>query len=366
MIQLQNIKKRFGTHVAVDDVSLTIPAGQIFGIIGPNGAGKSTLFRLLCQLIPPDSGRIEVFGETDELAIKRQIGYLPEEHRLYEHMKTLDYLSYFCELLGLPNREAVQALEKVKLIHKAQEQIRKLSKGMRQKVAFARTLLGSPPVLILDEPMYGLDPSTSQEMRGWILEEAKQKVVLLSSHNLHEAERICDTVAILHRGRVAAVGTPRALVQELKQSHLIEVGFRGESTPIRQALEPLPLLVPPAFSAQSVELIFSRSLEPYRVLQLILAAIEQAAEPIAVTGIVPREPTLEDVFFRVTGERFDVADEAGATQHAVSSAPRGPEGEGSDPHTEWQADASHPEGRSRSHSSDADVSESPLQKEPNP
>lgn len=316
MIEIRDVHKRFGTHQAVGGVSLTIPSGQIFGIIGPNGAGKSTLFRLICQIIQPESGQIIVGGETEELAIKRQIGYLPEEHRLYEHLKTLDYLYHFCDLLGVSRQEGRDVLERVGLTHKAQDKISKLSKGMRQKIAFARTLIGDPDVLILDEPMYGLDPHTTSEMRGWIVGQARDKVVVLSSHNLHEAERVCETVAILHKGKVAAVGSPRQLIQDLKQEHVIEVGFRGSSAPIHRAMEGLPVSRTPVYSAENVQLFFPRKIEPYLVLQLILNAIQKAPETISVTGIVPREPTLEDVFLKVTGESFARADEAGAAAAA--------------------------------------------------
>lgn len=319
MIEIRDVHKRFGTHQAVGGVSLTIPPGQIFGIIGPNGAGKSTLFRMICQIIQPDTGHIIVGGETEELAIKRQIGYLPEEHRLYEHLKTLDYLYHFCDLLGMPRRDGAEVLERVGLSHKAQDKISKLSKGMRQKIAFARTLIGDPSVLILDEPMYGLDPHTTSEMRGWIVGQAQKKVVVLSSHNLHEAERVCETVAIIHKGRVAAVGSPRKLVQELKQEHVLEVGFRGSPEPIRRAMEGLPVSRAPVYAADQVQLFFPRKIEPYQVLQLILNAIQRAPESISVTGIVPREPTLEDVFLKVTGESFAQADEAGAAEAAALS-----------------------------------------------
>jgi ABC-2 type transport system ATP-binding protein len=319
VIEIHDVRKRFGHHPAVDGVSLSIPAGQIFGIIGPNGAGKSTLFRMICQIILPDTGHIEVFGARDELGIKRQIGYLPEEHRLYEHLKTLDYLHHFCDLMGVPRREGNQVLELVGLSHKAQDKISKLSKGMRQKVAFARTLLGDPPVLILDEPMYGLDPHTTSEMRGWIVQASKRKVVVLSSHNLHEAERVCETVAILHKGKVAAVGTPRMLIQKLKQEHVLEVGFRGDRGPLERAVASLPLSRPAVFAETSVDLFFPRKLEPYEILQRLLEVVQRAPEQISVTGISPREPTLEDVFLAVTGEKFASADEAGAAAGATAS-----------------------------------------------
>jgi len=317
LIVIQEVSRRFGTHQAVDGVSLTIDAGQIFGIIGPNGAGKSTLFRMICQLIPPDSGSISVNGVTDEIGIKRQIGYLPEEHRLYEHLRTLDYLYYFCDLLGVPRRRGRDVLEKVGLAHKAADKISKLSKGMRQKIAFARTLLGDPPVLILDEPMYGLDPHTSQEMRSWILHEAQRKVVVMSSHNLHEAERVCDRVAILHRGKVVACAPPRVLIEEMKREHILEVGFRGSDAPIRRAVGLIHSSRPPVYEANLVRLYFPRSQDPYLVLQEILGAIQQVPETIQITGITPREATLEDVFLKLTGEAFVQADVAGAAAAAV-------------------------------------------------
>ncbi len=310
MIEIRNVTRRFGDRTAVDRVTLTIEPGQVFGIIGPNGAGKTTLFRLVCRLIRPDSGTIAVHGETGELAVKRLVGYLPEEHRLYEHMRALDYLTYFCRLLGLPRARARRVLEQVALADRANQRVSALSKGMRQKLSFARTLLSDPAVLVLDEPTYGLDPNTAREVRGWIRTEARTKTVLLSSHNLHEAQRVCDQVAILHRGRVVAQGTPRALISSIQDETILELAFSGDPRPVAAAVQTLPLLRPPEFDSDTVTLAFSNERNPYELLRGVLDAIEAQPEPIAITRIAPREPTLEDVFFQVTGERYEEADMA--------------------------------------------------------
>ena len=308
LIVLEHVSRRFGEHVAVDDVSLTIAAGRIFGIIGPNGAGKSTLFRMICQLIHPDSGRIRVFNAHREIEIKRLIGYLPEEHRLYEHMKTRRYLEYFCDLQAVPRRRAMEVLERVELLDKADAKIAELSKGMRQKVGFARALITDPKVLILDEPTYGLDAHTSRHMRSWIAEEARRKVVVMSSHNLHEAERMCGRIAILHRGRVVAHDSPLALIERLKEEHILEVSFLGPDEPLRRAARSMKTIRPPVIENGRMRLFFSNDRDRFEVWQEVLGAIQARPEAIAITGIAPRLPTLEDVFLRVTGEHFEDAE----------------------------------------------------------
>ena len=310
MIELVAVTKRFGKRTAVDGVTLSMAPGRIFGIIGPNGAGKTTLFRLICKLIMPDSGHIAINGKTAELEVKRQVGYLPEEHRLYEHVRTRDYLRYFCDLAGTRRSRADDILRYIGLEDRANQKIATLSKGMRQKLSFGRALLTDPPVLVLDEPTYGLDPNTSREVRRWIRAEARAKTVLLSSHNLHEAQRVCDRVAILHRGRVVAKGTPAALIESYRDEVLIDVDFVGDPQPLARALEALPCALSVAFDGNRATLAFASDASPYRVLRSLLDAIESHDEPIVITRIAPREPTLEDVFFKVTGERYADADTA--------------------------------------------------------
>lgn len=302
MISIQRVYKRFGSFVAVDGVSLEIPPAHIFGIIGPNGAGKSTLFRMICQLYFPDEGVIEVCGHRDVMAIKRCIGYMPEEHHLYESLTTFSYLRYFGDLLGLPAARADEVLRYVGLSHKRDEKISRLSKGMRQKVVFARTLLANPPVLILDEPTYGLDPHTSREMRDWVQEAAKTRTVVMSSHNMYESERLCDAVAIVHRGKVVAQGRPRDLVLTLKTQHILDVRYRGQEEILIKATQTLPLSRPPVPGEGSVRLYFPMNQDPYGLIRSLLDGVRGASDTFGIEALIPREPTLEDVFIQVTGE----------------------------------------------------------------
>lgn len=302
MISIRDVRKRFGTLQAVDGVSLEIPATGIFGIIGPNGAGKSTLFKMICQLVPPDSGEIVVRGFTRSMDIRRSIGYLPEEHHLYESLTAQGYLRYFTDLLGLPSAAALDGLRRVGLEAKRDEKISRLSKGMRQKIAFARAALGDPPVLILDEPTYGLDPRTAREMRGWIEEAARTRTVVVSSHNMYESERICALVAILSRGRVAAVGTPRALIRGLKAEQVLEVRFRGPDDVLRRLVPHLPPLKDAVFEPEILKLYTHDPAQLPALIQAVVDGLRDPPEGFALEALIPREPSLEDVFIHVTGE----------------------------------------------------------------
>ena len=221
-VLIENVSKRYGEHVAVDDLSLAVPPGTIYGILGPNGAGKSTTLRMVMTIIGRDSGRIAVLG-TDPAAdrkVLRRVGYLPEERGLYRKMKVIDVVVFFAELKGVARddayRRGMEWLERMDLGDRADSKVETLSKGMQQKVQFISTVLHEPDILILDEPTTGLDPVNQEVLRDTILgARAQGRTVLFSTHNMLQAQETCDAVCIIARGRKVLDGD----VREIRRSH---------------------------------------------------------------------------------------------------------------------------------------------------
>ena len=222
MIEARGLSRTFGDHVAVEDLSLRIEAGEVFGLLGPNGAGKSTSVRLLCGLIAPTAGSAELAGVDvvkSPAQVRSKVGILTETPGLYEKLNAEENLRFFAELYELPVAsigERVQhVLELVQLWDRRSEAVGGFSKGMRQRVAIARALLPEPPVLFLDEPTLGLDPVTARAVRELIARlRSEGRTIVLCTHNLDEAERLCDRVGVLNR-RLLRVDTPERLRREL-------------------------------------------------------------------------------------------------------------------------------------------------------
>jgi len=233
MIEARGLTKQYGALKALDDVSFTLHAGTICGIIGHNGAGKTTLLKILAGLITPSAGEIQINGmpiSDDPVGIKTLIGYLPEESRLYENMTVPNYLRFFGELYGLSKKTIQEQgdilLNSLSLDHGG-KQIGNLSKGMKRKVALARSLIHDPSILIYDEATSGLDPMTSRFITSY-LEKLRQsgKTIVLSAHNLSQVERICDMVIILKQGRIVNLGSMDEL-REFFGSVTYNVFFSG-------------------------------------------------------------------------------------------------------------------------------------------
>ncbi|WIG99260.1 ABC transporter ATP-binding protein [Myxococcus sp. SDU36] len=211
MIEVQHLTKRYRERVAVDDLTFQVEAGEILGFLGPNGAGKSTTMKILTGFLPPSEGVVRVGGydvEAQPLEVKRRIGYLPELPPLYVEMTVRGYLRFVASLKGLSGSALKVELERVATLmgvtHVMDRVIQNLSKGYKQRVGIAQALLGSPPVLILDEPTEGLDPAQRAELRALIKGLAGQHTVILSTHILPEVTMTCQKVLIIHQGKMAA------------------------------------------------------------------------------------------------------------------------------------------------------------------
>ncbi len=223
MIQVQHITKVFPGRTAVSDVSFEVEAGEILGFLGPNGAGKTTTMRIVTGFLPPTHGTVVVGGHdvvSAPLEVKRQIGYLPEHVPLHHEMRVNEYLSFRAALKGVPRAKVARAVERALeecIIGDVRGRvIGQLSKGYRQRVGLADALVSDPPILILDEPTIGLDPTQIREIRKLIKELGRERTVILSSHILPEVEAVCDRVVIISRGRLAGEGTPEELKKQLE------------------------------------------------------------------------------------------------------------------------------------------------------
>jgi ABC-2 type transport system ATP-binding protein len=236
MIEVSHFTKRYGDFVAVDDLSFSIGKGEIFGFIGPNGAGKSTTIRFLATLLRPTAGegRVAGFSVTSEpMAVRRVIGFMPDDFGVYDGMKVWEFLDFFAVAYEIPRsyRKKIigEVLELLDLSHKKDDYVNGLSKGMKQRLCLAKTLVHDPPVLILDEPASGLDPRARLEMKA-LLNELKQmgKTILISSHILSELADFCTSIGIIERGKMLAAGSIQEIQQQIRSHRVIKVRVLGD------------------------------------------------------------------------------------------------------------------------------------------
>ena len=244
VIEVSGLTKRYGKNTAVDHLSFRVKKGQIYGFLGPNGAGKTTTMNMLTGYLAPTEGQIRIDGHDiseEPVEARRRIGYLPEIPPLYLDMTPLEYLRFAAELKGVAKEkresEVERVMEKTQLQDMQERLIRHLSKGYRQRVGLAQALLGDPEVLILDEPMVGLDPKQIIEIRELIRSLGKKHTVILSSHILSEITSICDHVMIISHGKLAASDTPENLSHYMKNSDVCELKIRGSREACDQARE---------------------------------------------------------------------------------------------------------------------------------
>jgi ABC-2 type transport system ATP-binding protein len=239
VIEVEGLSKRFGSRLAVDGLTLTAPAGAIYGFLGPNGAGKSTTIRMLLGILRPDGGTIRICGETVDRGnrvIRMLVGTVSEVQYLYGDMSCREYLMFFARLYGVerPAERALETLAAVGLADRAGDRAIDLSKGLQQKLGLARALLHDPPVLILDEPVSGLDPHGIRDVREIICRERdKGRLVFLSSHVLSEIERTADRIGIIREGKLVYEGTVTGVVERhgsLEDAFVALTGERAEPT----------------------------------------------------------------------------------------------------------------------------------------
>ena len=240
MLEIQNISKSFNQKIALDDVSMTINKGEIFGMLGPNGAGKTTLIRIINKIIVPNKGVIRFNGDIMSQKHLSNIGYLPEERGLYKNMTVESHALFLGQLRGLTKADVKQKLdywlEKFKIENWRDKRIEELSKGMAQKVQFICTILHEPSLLILDEPFSGFDPINIELIKQELIEmKAKGKTIILSSHNMESVEAICDRVVLIHESKKIIEGKISTLQEERKKNEYA-IKFRGSMIAFVNAL----------------------------------------------------------------------------------------------------------------------------------
>lgn len=308
MIEVENLVKRYGGHLAVDHLSFTVEKGCVCGFLGPNGAGKSTTMNMMTGYLAPTEGEVRVDGHSvtqDPAGAKACIGYLPELPPLYPEMTTREYLLFVAELKGTRKKaDRIAAVEhaaaRAGLQGMEQRLIRNLSKGYRQRVGIAAALLGTPKVIILDEPTVGLDPAQMIEIRSLIRDLGKTHTVILSSHILSEVQSVCDRVLIIAHGRLVAQGTPEELADRLTAKGTITATAQGSREEILAAAGTVPGLTDlTVIGEKGGEVSFTAvSTEGTDLRGALSQALAQAGCP--VLDLRAETMSLEDVFLQLT------------------------------------------------------------------
>jgi len=289
-LEVKEISKSFRDVKAVQKVSFSVEAGKIFGILGPNGAGKTTTIRMVAGVILPDEGEIFVLGSKDIQQIQNRIGYLPEERGLYKKMKIIDQLVYFAELKAMERKEAEEQakywLRMLDASDWANKRVQELSKGMQQKVQFVSAILHNPDVLILDEPFSGFDPINVEIFKQIILDLKKQgKCILLSTHNMEQAEQLCDEVCLINKGKVVLSGS----IYDIKANRgndTVICEYFGDHN-IQDLLSGVKIL---SFTQNRIEFRFDhRTFDLKNFIQQLLARVE-------IKKIELMAPSLREIF----------------------------------------------------------------------
>lgn len=324
MIEVQDLVKRYGGYLAVDHLSFSAEKGQIYGFLGPNGAGKSTTMNIMTGCLAPTSGTVIVDGvdlQQEPEKVKQRIGYLPELPPLYPEMTVREYLTFAAKLKKVPRLEqlqqVVQAMNKTGLLEEQDHLIRTLSKGYRQRVGLAATLLGNPDVVILDEPTVGLDPRQILEIRDLIRSLREEHVVILSSHILSEVSAVCDYIFILSHGKLVASDTPENLEAQLHAGGALCASVRATPEEMRtlcSAMLPgIPVEISAGARAGQTELRFGAVDD--RVTEDFFYACAEAKKPIL--KLEREKASLEEIFLELTDDHTDAElvperEEAGA------------------------------------------------------
>ena len=309
MIEVTNLTKKYGDHIAVDHLSFRVEKGQIYGFLGPNGAGKSTTMNIITGYLAASEGTVTIDGkdvQKDPEEAKRSIGYLPELPPLYVDMTVREYLEFVAELKKVPKKERKQQIDEVmemtQITDMQQRLIRNLSKGYRQRVGLAQAILGYPEVIILDEPTVGLDPKQIIEIRELIKELSKNHTIILSSHILAEVQAVCDYVMIIAHGKLVASDTPENLERLLNGSETIELTAKAEETRVREILSKIEEIETVDYKEQQdgTTDIFIKTVDQKDIREKIFHTF--AEEHCALLKLNLSRITLEDVFLKLTQE----------------------------------------------------------------
>lgn len=319
MIEVKNLTKRFGKKVAVDNLTFTVRDGEILGFLGPNGAGKSTTMNIVTGYLSATDGVVSVNGHDildEPYAAKKSIGYLPEQPPLYLDMTVDDYLEFVYELKGVSLNKKYHINEIKSIVGISDvggRRIKNLSKGYRQRVGLAQALIGSPDVLILDEPTVGLDPNQIIEIRTVIKELAKKHTIILSSHILPEISAVCDRVLIIDKGKIVAEDTTENLSRILGGDHSVAAVIDGDEDTVRAAIN----------SVEGIKSVESKGRDENGGRYVITAeadlrreiSMAVSAAGCTIIEMKANEMSLEDIFICLTAEDGSVKEEKNDESH---------------------------------------------------
>ena len=300
-VELRDVTKTFGTHTAVDELSLDVPRGCVYGFIGPNGAGKTTTLRMIMNILYPDRGSIRVFGEQRRHAHTDRIGYLPEERGLYKKMKVREVLRFYGDLKSARdvNREVDRWLDQLELADWADKKVETLSKGMSQKVQFIAAVVSKPELVILDEPFTGLDPVNADVLKDAVLElQSNGTTVIFSTHDMNVAEKMCDFIFMIFKGRKVLDGTLTS-IQDRYGSDTIRLRIEGDGA----VLHNLAGVERVNDYGRLQELRMTAGGDSQQILAAIMSKTRVRYFELA-------RPSLHDIFVRIAGP------EAEETNHA--------------------------------------------------
>lgn len=303
MLEIKNLHKRYGKFYAVNDLNLSIPEGEIFGFVGPNGAGKSTTMKIICGLLTATSGEITVDG-VDALRhnkkIKEKIGYMPDFFGVYDDLKVDEYLDFYASVYKVKdaNRQKTisDLLELVDLGHKRDAYVDNLSRGMKQRLCLARSLIHNPKLLILDEPASGLDPRARVEMKA-ILRNLKDmgKTILISSHILSELAEMCTSIGVIDSGKMVISGTVSEIMQQIYSKKLIKIKVNDKLEEAVMILKEFPFIDKITTGENQIQAGFDGGDED---MSRVLYTLVNRAIPVATFAQL--DGNLEDVFMKVT------------------------------------------------------------------
>lgn len=310
MIEVENLVKRYGSHLAVDHLSFHVEPGKIYGFLGPNGAGKSTTMNIMSGYIAPTGGTVKINGHDivkDAEEAKKCIGYLPEVPPLYQEMTVREYLNFAAELKKIKKNERekqiLEVMDMTMITDISGRLIKNLSKGYKQRVGLAQAVLGYPEVIILDEPTVGLDPKQIIEIRELIKKLSREHTVILSSHILSEVQAVCDEIMIISKGRLVACDTPEGLSSLMNGSVILEVHILGTKEAIQKVVSEIPGVARYTLEDSHEKgcikaVIETEAKEDIRV-ELFYAL---AGEKLPVLSMNRLEKSLEDIFLELTDE----------------------------------------------------------------
>lgn len=297
VVELAGVTKAYESKVAVDRLSLSIDAGQMFGLLGPNGAGKTSSIRMMMGITMPDSGQVKLFEKPFERESLDRVGYLPEERGLYKKMKVLEQLVFFGQLHGVAaedaRKRAADWARRLEIDHALEKRTEELSKGMQQKIQFIGTILHDPGLIVMDEPFSGLDPLNASLLEQTLLELKDQgRAILFSTHRMDQVEKLCDSICLINNGRAVLSGTMREIKSRYERDHVV-VEFEGSSSFLNS---------PEIAEAKNFSGHAEIRLKPHGDAQKLL---HEAAAAAKIYRFELVEPSLEEIFIRTVGGKAD-------------------------------------------------------------